>query len=192
MKQLLVTSFLCFLCFVSAKAQATYAEEGVGIVGVTVGKSTLPDVTAVYGEDYELIAHDKYSYEARYSNGLAFWFCQADTAKKIFALMVSPPYFGITGKGIVVGESTIADVFRLYGETGRLTTEAYETWFFSYKGIQFHAKFDPLEDDDELSLEGDDLKLFLKRKIIRIEIEPANKKGNACSIDGSPNNTWSN
>lgn len=171
--RILFACLICCLGSVLAKAQAAYPQAGVGIAGVTVGKSSLTDVVAFYGEDYKLIVHKKYSYEARYPNGLAFWFCRDDRARTIFSLRVSSPYLGITDKGVAVGESTLADVFRLYGEAEPLTTSDNKTWFFEYVGIQFHVRFDSWEDDDNKEL-------FLQRKITQIEIEPVNKSGNAC------------
>lgn len=176
LKRFFIVSFICCVSFVSAKAQA-YGEEGVGIAGVTVGKSSLSDVVAMYGEDYKIIEHNKYSYEARYSNGLSFWYCYADTDKRIVGLKVAPPYTGITSKGIVVGESTVEDVFRIYGESDPSSTVNKDTLGFRYNGIYFYIKYEDWEENDTAELF---LQRILQRKIIKVIIEAADRKGNAC------------
>lgn len=175
-KRFFIVVFICCVCFVSAKAQA-YGEEGVGIAGVTVDKSTLSDVTVTYGEDYKLIEHNKYTYEAKYSNGLSFWYCYADTNKKIVGLSVTPPYTGITSKGIVVGESTVEDVFRIYGESDPTSTNAKDTLGFRYNGVHFHIKYEDWEENDTAELF---LQRILQRKIIKVVIESATRRGNSC------------
>lgn len=57
--------------------------EGVGIGdNIVVGRSTRSDVLAAYGEMHELINHNKYSYQMRYSDlGVSFYYCQADVEK---------------------------------------------------------------------------------------------------------------
>jgi len=170
-KRIIIMSFIFCVCFASTMAQSAYVEEGVGIDGVIINKSSLADVIATYGEDYKIIEHNKYAYEARYKNGLSFFYCFTDTDKKIYSIRVGSPYYGLTSKGIVVGESTVKDVFRLYGESEHYTTGS-ESWFFEYKGVQFHIKFDSWEDDD-------DLEKFLERKIIFIDVERTDN-GNCC------------
>src|ERR1044072_2328865 len=103
-----------------------------------------------------LIEHKKYSWEARYPNGLSFFYCYADKRKKIVSLRAALPSPASTLEGIVVGESNIKDVFRIYGATQPVAAEPHESWTLMYKGIQFQVKFDSWEDDNP--------ELFYQRK----------------------------
>ena len=118
--------------------------EGESIDQIVIGSSTAGDVVARYGADYKLVKHKQYSYEMIYKNlGLAFYYCAADPNKEIFVVEIEPPSRAVTAKGVILGESSLADVFRLYGgESGRDEAE--------YEGISFFAE---VEDDEE---DGDD------------------------------------
>ena len=97
--------------------------DGFGVNGIIVGRSTMSDVVSRYGEDFELVEHNKYSYEAKYMGmGLSFFYCYTDEEKKIFSIKIKPPFHGITSRGIIVGESTLQDVFDLYGKVEPYTT----------------------------------------------------------------------
>jgi hypothetical protein len=149
---------------VQAQGQAIYVAEGLGIDGITVGYSTKNSVTAKYGDDYALIEHDKYSYEIRYRDtGLSFWYRYGDPDQRIFDIGLRPESRAFTGRGIVVGRSSLQDVFNAYGRSEPYTTSAEETWFFEYPGIQFHVE----HKSRETSVVTEEL---LKRRIIEIEI----------------------
>src|SRR4051812_27694304 len=72
--------------------QSVVIEEGIGIAGITIGKSSMSDVVAMYGNDFKLIEHNGYSTEIQYADlGLAFWYCQNNPNKKIFCIEVKSP-----------------------------------------------------------------------------------------------------
>ena len=145
----LTTTFL-FLCLIAngiltsgneaspskiVSPQSELISEGVGIGEIVVGKSTKSDVIAIHGGGFRLVKHSKYSYEIRYKDlGLSFYYCYHDKEKKIFSIEITLPCQGVTSKGLTVGESTLQDVFNLYGKAEPLSTTAEETWFFEYQG----------------------------------------------------------
>ena len=155
--------------------QSEFINEGIGIGGMVVGKSTKSAAIAMYGDDYSLIKHNKYSYEIKYKDlGLSFYYCYHDKEKKIFSIEIKPPCHGVTSKGIIVGESTLQDVFNVYGKAEPLSTTVEETLFFEYRGVQFHIDYDARATINEITEE------ILKKKIITIEIVDPDLQGNAC------------
>jgi len=151
----------------TAKPSSVYIEEGVGIAGVTIGQSTMSDVVAAYGDKYKLIEHNEYSFEIRYADlGLAFWYCRKDREKKIFCIEVKSPCFGVTSKGLVIGESTTADVVRIYGEPEANFGGAYQ-----YKGIQFYYESEPQQEEGTPEPPS---------KIISVDIVPPDKAYSFC------------
>lgn len=158
-----VTLFV-FANLVQTEGRAVYVAAGFGIDGITVGYSTKNSVTSKYGDDYSLIEHNHYSYEIRYRDtGMSFWYRYEDPEQKIFSIALRPESRAFTGQGIVVGRSTLQDVFNAYGKSKPHTTSAEESWFFEYQGIQFHVEYK--SDDQRVTLEQ-----LLKRKVIEIEI----------------------
>ncbi len=94
--------------------------EGKSFEKVLIGKTSMDEVAAIYGENYELMNHKGYSYEMIYvSLGLSFFSCQSDPNKEIFDVEIRTPRKAKTGSGIVLGESTLADVFRIYEGVGK-------------------------------------------------------------------------
>ncbi len=143
-------------------AQSVLINEGVGVEDIVVGKSTMSDVIAAYGDDFGLIEHNKYSYEIMYEErGLSFYYRYDDSDKRIFAIVIKPPCHGFTNRGIVVCHSTLRDVFNAYGKAKAQTTTAEETWSYEYEGVIFHTKFDSF---------GETEKAKLKKKIVGIEV----------------------
>lgn len=111
------------------KIQYQTAREGIGVEGVTVGKSTKKDIEKNFGKKYQWTANKKYSYQMTYTNGLTFYICQADKNQEIFDIEIRSPYKAKTAKGIKLRESTLEDVKRIYGkaEDG-----------LRYRGIEFY------------------------------------------------------
>lgn len=110
-----------FLPFSIAEAQSTkqnvkIVREGIGFDGIVVGKSTQVDVERKFGKKYKMITHKKYSFQMRYPNGVSFYFCQSDRRKQIFDIELRAPFAAKTSRGITLGESTLEDIYRIYGK----------------------------------------------------------------------------
>lgn len=137
---LLVLILACGLTGAPARPSMQHsgvALEGIGIDTIRIGTSSKKDVIASYGEDFELIAHNKYSYEMSYKSGISFYYCYKDPAENIFLVELQPSSKVSTSKGIVVGESTMADVFNIYGEVD-LSQTAYDGILVAqYRGVHF-------------------------------------------------------
>jgi hypothetical protein len=140
-----LTLAICACVGVVSFAQTQMAEviEGERLGNIKIGKSTAGDVESVYGTNYKLVNHNKYSFEMIYKDlGLSFYYCQADPNKEIFVVEMEAPFKAVTKSGIVLGESTFADIYRIYGGGGSTYSEA------DYKGIYFYTEEDT--DGDEL------------------------------------------
>jgi hypothetical protein len=153
-----------FANLVQTADPGVYVAAGFGIDGITVGYSTKNSVTSKYGDDYALIEHNHYSYEIRYRDtGMSFWYRYEDPEQRIFSIGLRPESRAFTGQGIVVGRSSLQDVFNAYGKSESYTTSAEESWFFEYHGIKFHIE----HKSSDQSVVPEKL---LKRKVIEIEI----------------------
>jgi hypothetical protein len=141
---------ICFCFGQNSNAQTFegFVVEGKSFDGIIIGKTVADDVVSAYGNEYRSIKHKEYSYEMFYQNlGLAFYYCQNDPNKEIMSVRIQAPYTVTTSRGIILGKSTIGDVFRLYG--GASETSAG----FIYEGILFLTREneppDPAETDPE-------------------------------------------
>ncbi|HYY41451.1 MAG TPA: hypothetical protein VE775_01890 [Pyrinomonadaceae bacterium] len=138
--------------------------EGLGLGSVYVWHSMLDDVVAIYGKDYELVPHGEQTDEIRYAQlGLSFYYCRADQQKRIFDIECRAPFNGFTARGIVLGESTLRDVFKAYGQTEAHTNANDEAAsVYEYPGIKFHV--------ERKGPQADNPKRLLSRKIMAIDI----------------------
>ena len=144
----------CFLMFSIAEAQNTkqtnkikVVKEGVGFDGITVGKSTQADVIKKFGKNYKLKTHKKYSYQMIYPNGVSFYICQTDKRKQIFDIELRSPFEAKTGKGIILGKSTLEDVYKIYGKNrdGGLQYRGVNFYYANYKGKKVVTVIDIVE-----------------------------------------------
>ncbi len=129
----------CFLIISDANGQnktpkpaekMKVAREGVGIENLRVGVSTMADVVKKFGKNYKSSNYGKYSTAISYPKfGLAFYMCQADKNKQIFDIEIRAPYQVKTGKGIVLGKSTLQDIEKIYGKS----KDGLE-----YRGVSFY------------------------------------------------------
>lgn len=142
-------------------------KDGIGLGELLVGVSTAADVEARYGKKYDLINKNDYSYRMDYADlGLAFYYCHKDEKKKLFLVEL---HHGVSSKGITIGQSTLRDVFRLYGEkSGGEQIDVHE-----YPGIQFYIEPDP-------NAGARDSAARLDKKVVEIDIVPPDKSSNFC------------
>jgi len=153
------------------QAQSDPIKDGTGVGDILIGMSSAADVEARFGRKYELNNKNDYSYRMDYAEqGLAFYYCNKDDKKRIFLVEL---HQGVTSKGIVVGESSLKDVFRLYGEN----SSGDKTHIYEYKGIQFYIEHDP-------NSEGADKAPKLDKKVVEVDIVPPDKSSNFCDEFG--------
>jgi len=132
-----------------ARAQET-AVEGVGIKGITVGKSSQTDVVKKFGKDYEEVTYETYSKQLKYKKlGLSFFYCQSDAKQIIFSIEIRAPFKAVTAKGVVLGKSTVKDVERIYGKPDEQHMPAWMTYY----GVDFR---NTNPETDEMNMLEDD------------------------------------
>jgi hypothetical protein len=144
----------CFLTVSAANAQSTkqtdkvtVVKEGVGFAGIRVGKSTMADIVKKFGKDYKWTAHKKYSFQMTYAKlGLAFYMCQTDKRKEIFDIEIRAPFQAKTGKGVVLGKSTLEEIYKTYGKTADgLQYRGVSFFYANYKGKKTVTVIDIVE-----------------------------------------------
>jgi hypothetical protein len=157
---------ICVIAGVVADAQSSEIVDGKSFESIRIGKSTSDDVVAVYGADYKLVDHNKYSYEIIYKNlGLSFYYCQADPNREIFVVTFQSPAKVATKSGIVLGESSFADVYRIYDSD---MTSFNET---DGRGIGFY------EDEDTDADEMEDARTAPQTSVIAENTETESTDG---------------
>lgn len=127
---LAVTLCLTAAGYDQTKQKLNIIKEGVGIQGVTVGKSTSEDVIRRFGKVYRWEINRKYSFQMTYLElGLSFYMCQRDKREEIFLIEIKAPFKGKTSRGIILGKSTKEETEKVYGKPHD---------GFEYKGINFY------------------------------------------------------
>jgi len=144
----------CFFAGPVAEAQNTKqtskvknVREGVGLEGIRIGRSTMADVAKKFGKGYKLKTHKKYSYQMIYPGGISFYYCQSDKRKEIFDIEIRVPYEAKTSRGVVLGKSTLADIYKLYGKQsdGGLQYRGVSFFYANYKGKKVVTVIDIVE-----------------------------------------------
>jgi hypothetical protein len=124
--------------------------EGVGLEGIVVGRSTVADVVKKFGKNYAKKTYGKYSHSINFSKlGLAFYYCQTDKTQEIFNIEIRAPYKAKTGKGIILGKSTLADIYKIYGKNrdGSLQYEGVNFFYANFRGKKTVTVIDIVEKD---------------------------------------------
>lgn len=141
-----VIFLICVSINSSAQSLKGVVNDGKSLDSLIIGKSTMDDVIAAYGNDYKLIKHKEYSYEMLYKNlGLSFYSCQADPNKEIFVIEMQSPFKAITGKGLKLGESTFADIYKIYDIRQKNRSA------LAFSGISFYAREENKEEPEDQS-----------------------------------------
>ncbi len=92
-------------------------KEGVGLDGISVGRSTAADVVKKFGKPTKVVKYKKYSAQMVYPGGISFYYCQSERKQTIFDIELRAPFQAKTSKGIVLSKSTLEDVYKLYGKS---------------------------------------------------------------------------
>jgi hypothetical protein len=112
---------------------------GGGPRGLKVGAHRA-DLEARFGTPDEVVRHESYSVELRWRFGVTAYFCTSDETERIFHYVIRPPFRARTEKGIVLGTSTMKDVFGAYGEGRWTASEGSPEWHVEYEGIGFSVE----------------------------------------------------
>lgn len=140
--------------------------DGHGIETFVIDETRAKDVIKKLGRQFTEIKHKEYSVQLYYQDlGVSFYYMQGDNTKEIFSIVFSKPFKGRTSKGIVLGQSTMEDVVKIYGEPDWSTCDKCDFWTSEYEGIQFSV-----ERDKSLPQFPLDEEVHLKKKIVEIEV----------------------
>jgi hypothetical protein len=144
---------------------------GVGIGGVLINKSTEGDVSAIFGDKYALITHNKYSCEMKFDAlGLSFFYCLKDEQKRIFLIEA---HQGVTDKGIVIGRSTANDVDKIYGEQNVNGKCDSDSCIYEISGMQLYIEADMAELKTRNAIRPEP-------KVVEIDVVAPDKSCNFC------------
>jgi hypothetical protein len=123
---------------------------GKGFDEVVIGKTNLEDIKKSYLKDCSIIDHGSYSVEiACPKKGISFYFdykeynaVKPDNKKYFKSISLTPPFKGKTTDGIVLGESKLSDVEKIYGTLVFMTTLNGAFWNVEYpsSGMQFEVQ----------------------------------------------------
>lgn len=123
---------------------------GKGFDEVIIGKTNLDDIKKSYPKDYSIIEHGSYSVEiACPKKGISFYFdneeynaVKPDNKKYFKSISLTPPFKGRSTNGIVLGESKLSDVEKIYGTLVFMTTLNGSFWNVEYPsaGMRFEVQ----------------------------------------------------
>lgn len=164
-----------------AQNREGFITEGESLDSINIGKSTMDDVIAFYGADYKLIKHREYSYEMVYKNlGLSFYSCLNDPNKEIFSIDIQAPFKATTAKGIILGESTFEDIFRVYGKWEK-NSMGFE---YEKEGLYFNYETEDSEETEETETQPNGVKSDEKTENTSFTIDGESGTENTFVIDG--------
>ena len=152
---LILAVLICGLFSITADAQRKskqteesykIAGEGVGVEGIAVGRSSKRDVEKKFGKNYKWETNGRYSFQMTYKNGLSFYICQTEKKQQIFDIEMRSPYKVKTSKGIILRESTLENVNKIYGKAKKgLRYRGVEFYYTKIKGKNIVTVIDIVE-----------------------------------------------
>ncbi|KOY87685.1 hypothetical protein AD998_17500 [bacterium 336/3] len=150
---------------------------GKGIEGISVvlDSSNISDVIKQFGDDYLISTTTLVTYYQYNKKGLTFQINPYDKNQIVRSISVESPFQAKVHNGIVLNESTMNEVWKLYNENGCFTSRDY-AWR-PQKGISFYIKRDP-------SKKG----FNPKEKISKIEIHNDGEFGTSSRVNFEFNN----
>jgi hypothetical protein len=140
--------------------------DSYNIGGKYLNNLTFDGVVKKFGNDYELIDHNQYSWEIKYKElGLSFYYKYNDNRKKIISIHITSPYMLKTNAGIVLNQSTMQDVYNFYGKISWLASRGSDYWWSEHAGIAYY-----IERDKSIKQFPVDKEKHIKKKIVKIVI----------------------
>jgi HEAT repeat protein len=110
--------------------------EGVGVMGIRPGISTMDDVESLFPDLQPDIDGGTAHYPAQ---GMSFTWCADDPRRAIISLWLQPPFPGRTTQGLVLGTGTIEQVKQIYRPSSGYRTVFGETrWKELHDRTRFH------------------------------------------------------
>ncbi|MGQ0738874.1 MAG: hypothetical protein ACT4OJ_07440 [Bacteroidota bacterium] len=174
--RILKTIFLV-IWVVPSFGQVNLLLPGKGIEGISLvlDSSNISDVIKQFGDDYLISTTKLVTYYQYNKKGLTFQIDPYDKNQIVRSISVESPYQAKVDNGIVLNESTMNEVWKLYNENGCFTSGDY-AWR-PQKGISFYIKRDP-------SKKG----FNPKEKIYKIKIHNDSEFGTSSRVNFEFNN----
>jgi hypothetical protein len=154
---------------------------GVEEIPVILDSSNISDVIALYGNNYLKTSTTLAIYYQYTQTGLTFQINPYDKNQIVRAIFVESPFQAKTKNGIVLNESTMKDVWKLYNESGCFTSGDY-AWD-SQNGISFYIKrnpdkkgFNPKEQIFKIKIHNDEKFGFSSNVNFEFNKEPIDQK----------------
>lgn len=128
---------------VPTSGQTNLLLPGKGIEGISVvlDSSNISDVIKLLGDEYSISTKTLVTYYQYSKKGLTFQIDPYDKNQIVRSVYVEYPFQAKMKNGIVLNESTMNDVWKLYNENGCFTSGDY-AWR-PQKGVSFYIKRDP-------------------------------------------------
>lgn len=157
--------------------QANLVLPGRGIEGIPVilDSSNISNVIEQFGNDYSITTTTLVTFYKYSQKGVTFLIDPYDKNQIIRSIYVEFPFQAKTNNGIVLNESTMNDVWKVYNEKGYFTSGVYALQ--TQKGISFYIKKDPNKRN-----------IDPKEKICKIEIHNKREFGMPSRVNFEFNN----
>ena len=149
--------------------------KGIEETSIVLDSSNISDVFKQYGDDYLKSTTALVTYYQYTKRGLTFKIDPYDKNQIVRSISVEYPFQAKMTNGIVLNESTMNDVWKLYNENGCFTSGDY-AWR-PQKGVSFYIKRDP-------SKKG----FNPKEKIYKIEVHNNGEFGSSSRVNFEFNN----
>lgn len=174
--RVLKTIFLA-IWVVPSFGQGNLLLPGKGIEGIPVvlDSSNISDVIKHFGDDYLISTTTVVTYYQYIKKGLTFQIDPYDKYQIVRSISVESPFQAKVDNGIVLNESTMNEVWKLYNENGCFTSGDY-AWR-PQKGISFYIKRDPRKKG-----------YYPKEKVYKIKIHNDSESGTSSRVNFEFNN----
>ncbi|GEM_PF-1533246 len=174
--KILKTIFL-IIWVVPSFGQVNLLLPGKGIEGISIvlDSSNISEVIKQFGDDYLKSTTTLVTYYQYNKKGLTFQVDPYDKNQIVRSIFVEFPFQAKMNNGLVLNESTMNDVWKLYNENGCFTSGDY-AWR-PQKGVSFYIKRDP-------SKKG----FNPKEKIYKIKIHNDSEYGTSSRVNFELNN----
>jgi len=174
---LIIKTIFLAIWVVPSFGQVNLLLPGKGIEGISIvlDSSNISDAIKQFGDDYLKSTTTLVTYYQYTKRGLTFQIDPYDKNQIVRSISVEHPFQAKINNGIVLNESTMNDVWKLYNENGCFTSGDF-AWR-PQKGVSFYIKRDP-------SKKG----FNPKEKIYKIEVHNDGEFGTSSRVNFEFNN----
>ncbi|WP_375561043.1 hypothetical protein ACE193_00385 [Bernardetia sp. OM2101] len=169
-KVISIIFFVFYLHSAFGQTNLVTPRKGVEGVPIVIDSSKISNVIEIYGTDYKLLEHTLVTTYVFDKIGLAFQIDPYDKNQIVRSISIELPFEAKTKNGIVLGKSTMKDVWTKYGDKGCFTSESDA--HHSQSGISFYIRKDSNDEGYDAS-----------KKIYKIEINNDGRYGDFSRVN---------